>query len=109
MKLRSVAPIEALFTAKWLFLILLVLLVLFQFAALPNSTAKLVVYKLILGIAGAIVGHVVVKALYPYMSLSKMFSNDKVNEMPDAVKLLGACILRGAVMAAVIIGVLLGV
>ena len=109
MKLRSVAPIRALFTAKWLFLMLVVFIVLFQFVAPPNSTVKLAIYKLILGTVGAIIGHIVVKALYPYMSLSKMFAEDKVNEMPDAVKLLGACILRGAVMAAIIIGVLLGV
>jgi hypothetical protein len=109
MKLKRIAPIRAIFTAKWLFIALVVLFILFQYVVLPNSTAKLAVYKLMLGIAGAIVGHIVVKALYPYMSLSKMLEEDKTDEMPDAVKFLGACILRGAVMAAIIIGVLTGI
>jgi hypothetical protein len=86
-----------------------VLYVLFQFIATPQSTARLALYKLMLGIAGAVVGHIVVKSLYPYMSLSTMLAEDKKDEKADAQKFIGACILRGAVMASLILGILLGV
>jgi hypothetical protein len=106
---RKYAIVRAFLTVKWLVVLMFVLYLLFQFVAPPQTTARLALYKLMLGIAAAVVGHIVVKALYPYMSLSTMLAEDKKNETPDAIKFAGACILRGAVMAAVVIGVLLGV
>ena len=107
--MRKYAIIRAFLTVKWLVVLAIVLYLLFQFVATPQSTARLALYKLMLGIAGAGVGHIVVKSLYPYMSLSAMLAEDKKDEGPDAQKFIGACILRGAVMAAIILGVLLGV
>jgi hypothetical protein len=49
------------------------------------------------------------KALHPEMSLSKLLAEDRANELSDSIKLLGILIYRGAIMAAFIIGVLLGV
>jgi len=109
MNLKKYATIRAILTVKWLVLVVLVLLILFQFVAAPNTTIRLALYKMMLGVIGAIVGHIVVKSLYPYMSLSKMLEEDKLNEMPDAIKFIGACLLRGLVMSAIIVGVLLGV
>jgi hypothetical protein len=43
------------------------------------------------------------------MSLSSMLAEDKKDERADAQKFIGACILRGAVMASLILGILLGV
>ena len=107
--MKKYAIVRAFLTVKWLVVLMVVLYLLFQFVAAPQSTARLALYKLMLGIAGAVVGHIVVKALYPYMSLSALLAEDKKDERADASKFIGACILRGAVMAAVIIGVLLGV
>ena len=101
--------VRAFLTAKALIVLMSVLYLLFRFVAVPNSTMALVLYKLVLGIAAAVVGHIVVKALYPYVSISRMLMDDKKNEGPDATKFVGVCILRGAVMAAFILGVLLGV
>ena len=107
--MKKYAIIRAFLIVKWLVLLAIVLYVLFQFVATPQSTVRLALYKLMLGIAGAVVGHIVVKSLYPYMSLSALLAENKKDESADAQKFIGACILRGAVMAAVIVGDLLGV
>jgi hypothetical protein len=107
--MRKYAIIRAFLTVKWLVVLAVVLYLLFAFVAPDRSTAKLALYKLMLGIAAAVIGHIVVKALYPYMSLSAMLAEDKEDEGPDAQKFIGACILRGAVMGSIILGVLLGV
>jgi hypothetical protein len=51
---------------------------------------------------------VAVKSVYD-VSLTKLLENDKSNEIPDALKFLGASFLRAIVMAAFIIGVMLGI
>jgi len=109
MKLKSVAPIRAVFTAKWLFLFLVLLFLFFKFVAIPNTTGQLGLWKLMLGVAAAITGYVTSKALHPEMSLSKLLAEDRANELSDSIKLLGILIYRGAIMAAFIVGVLLGV
>jgi len=50
-----------------------------------------------------VVGHIVVKALYPYMSLSTMLAEDK-KMRAGCSQVYWACILRGTVMAAIILG-----
>ena len=109
MKLKSVAPIRAVFTVKWLFAFLILLFLFFKFVATPNSVGQLGLWKLMLGVAAAIVGYVTSKALHPEMSLSKLLAEDRANELPDSIKLLGILIYRGIIMGAFIIGVLLGV
>jgi len=109
MKLKSFAPIRAVFTAKWLFVFLILLFLFFKFVAVPNSTGQLGLWKLMLGVAAAIAGYVTSKALHPEMSLSKLLAEDRTNELPDSIKLLGILIYRGAIMAAFVIGILLGV
>jgi len=109
MKLKSVAPIRAIFTAKWLFLFLVLLFMFFKFVAIPNTTGQLGLWKLMLGVAAAITGYITSKALHPEMSLSKLLAEDRANELSDSIKLLGILIYRGAIMVAFIIGVLLGV
>jgi len=107
--MRKHAIIRAFLTVKWLVVLAVVLYLLFAFVAPDRSTAKLALYKLMLGIAAAVIGHIVVKALYPYMSVSKLLEEDKHDEKADAIKFVGACILRGTVMAAIIVGCLLGI
>ena len=99
----------ALWRAKWLIAVFIVLILIFQFAAIPNTTGRLVVYKLALAVIGCILGHIIVKELYPYIDLRKLVYPDKEDEHADSVKFLGACLLRGLVMAAIVIGILLGV
>jgi hypothetical protein len=107
--MKKYAIIRAFLTVKWLVVLVVVLYLLFAFIAPDRSTAKLALYKLMLGITAAVIGHIVVKALYPYMSLSVLLAEDKKYEVTDAQKFIGACILRAGVMAAMILGVLLGV
>lgn len=109
MKIKGIAPIRAIFTAKWLFLFLILLFVFFKFIALPNSNIQLGIWKVMLGVTAAIAGYITSKVLHPEMSLSKLLSEDRANELPDSIKLLGILIYRGAIMAAFIVGVLLGV
>jgi len=109
MKLKSFAPIRAVFTTKWLFLFLVLIFLFFRFVVIPNSNAQLGLWKIMLGIAAAIAGYITSKVLHPDMSLSKLLAEDKINELPDAIKLLGVLIYRGVIMAAFIIGILLGV
>jgi len=109
MKIKGIAPIRAIFTAKWLFIFLALLFLFFRFAVVPNSIGQLGLWKLMLGVAAAITGYVTSKALHPEMSLSKLLAEDRANELSDSIKLLGILIYRGAIMAAFIIGVLLGV
>ena len=89
--------------------LVVVFYVVFRAMAAPHSTQALVLYKLGLGILAAVVGHIVVKVLYPYIDIEKMLVDDKKNEGADATKFLAVCILRGVVMAALILGVLLGI
>jgi hypothetical protein len=56
-----------------------------------------------------VVGHVAVKSLYDYISIAKLLDRDQFNELPDSIKFLGACFLRGLVLAAFVIAVLLGI
>jgi len=109
MKLKSIAPIRAVLTAKWLFVFLVLLFLFFKFVAVPNSIGQLGLWKLMLGVAAAITGYITSKALHPEMSLSKLLAEDRANEFPDSIKLLGILIYRGAIMAAFVIGILLGV
>ena len=99
----------ALWRTKWLILLFVVLLLIFQFVSMPNSTGRLVVYKLALAVVGCILGHIIVKELYPYIDLRRLVYPDKEDEHPDAIKFLGACLLRGLVMSAIVVGILLGV
>jgi hypothetical protein len=109
MNLKRFVMVRAVLTSKILIGMIMLLALFFVFIAPNGSTIKLASYKLMLGIAGAVIGHIVVKSLYPYMSLSKLLEEDKKNETADSLKFLGACILRGCVMGALIIGILLGV
>lgn len=109
MKLKNITPIRVIFTIKWLFLFLVLLFIFFKFVAVPNTTGQLGLWKLMLGVAAAITGYVTSKVLHPEMSLSKLLAEDRANELPDSIKLLGVLIYRGAIMAAFIMGVLLGV
>jgi len=109
MILKSFAPIRAVFTAKWLFVFLVLLFLFFRFVAVPNSIGQLGLWKLMLGVAAAITGYITSKALHPEMSLSKLLAEDRANELPDSIKLLGILFYRGVTMAAFIVGVLLGV
>lgn len=93
---------------KWLWLMLLVLGLLYLFAFPQQSTMRLVTYKLFIGVCALLVAHVAVKSIYD-VSLTKLLENDKSNEISDALKFLGASFLRAIVMAAFIIGVLLGI
>ena len=99
----------ALWRTRWLILLLIALVVVFQFVSIPSSTGRLVVYKLVLAVIACVVGHIVVKELYPYIDLRKLVYPDKEDEGADSIKFLGACLLRGIVMAAIVIGILLGV
>lgn len=107
--MRKYGIVTAFFRVRWLIVLLIALYLLFYFVAPARSTPQLALYKLILGVAAAVIGHIVVKELYPYIDLARMVAEDKKDERSDATKFIGACILRGAVMAAVILGVLLGV
>ncbi len=107
--MRRSVIVTAFLRARWLIVLLAVFYLLFHFVAPARSTPQLALYKLMLGIAAAVIGHIVVKQLYPYIDLARMVAEDKKDERPDATKFIGACILRGAVMAAFILGVLLGV
>ena len=89
--------------------LLIALVAIFQFVSIPNSTGRLVVYKLALAVIGCILGHVIVKELYPYIDLKTLVYPDKENEHADSIKFLGACLLRGLVMSAIVVGILLGV
>ena len=109
MKLKSIVPIRAVFTAKWLFVFLIMLFLFFKFVAVPNSIGQLGLWKIMLGVAAAIAGYITSKVLHPDMSLSKLLAEDRANELPDSIKLLGILIYRGAIMAAFIVGILLGV
>jgi len=100
---------RAIWRARWLIILFIVLLLVQSFVTSPNTTGRLMVYKLMLGIIAAVVGHLVVKALYPYIDLRKLLWEDKADEKSDAVKFLGACVLRAFVMAAIIVGVLVGI
>lgn len=108
-KWLNVSFVRAVVKSAWLLLLLVVLMAVFQFAVHPNTNARLLTWKLILGVSAAIVGHWIVKALYPYISISDLLCNDRKDEVPDAIKFFGACVLRGLVMGALIVGVLLGV
>ncbi len=108
MKINNVT-IRSLYTARWLFLLLAVLFIVFQFLTGPKTTAHLGSWKLMLGVAAAIVGYIVGKALHPKMSLSALLESDKEDEFPDAIKLLAVCFYRGVIMLGFIVGVLLGV
>jgi hypothetical protein len=93
---------------KWLWVMLFILGLLYLFAFPQQSTMKLVAYKLFIGVCAFLVAHVAVKSVYD-VSLTKLLENDKSNEIPDALKFLGASFLRAIVMAAFIIGVMLGI
>ena len=108
-KIKSIAPIRAIFTAKWLFLLLGLLFVLFRFVVPLNGNVQLGLWKIMLGVAAATAGYITSKALHPNMSLSKLLEEDKTNELPDAIKLLGVLIYRGFIMAAFVVGILLGI
>lgn len=99
----------AMWRAKWLIAFLILLVLALYFVTEPNSTGRLVVYKLMLAVIAAIAGHMIVKGLYPYIDLKELLYHDKEDEVPDALKFLGACILRAMVMAAAILGILLGI
>jgi hypothetical protein len=109
MKLANITPIRPLFTLKWLFLFLILLFILFKFVAMPNSIGQLGMWKLMLGVAAAIVGYITSKVLHPEMSITALLAEDHPNELPDAIKLLGILIYRGLTMSAFVVGVLLGV
>jgi hypothetical protein len=110
MKLNVKNPtLRSIWRTKWLLVMLIILGLIFYFLAPPNTTMRLVTYKLFIGICALVVGHVAVKSLYDYISLSQLLDRNKFNEMPDAIKFLGACFLRGLVLAAFVIGVLLGI
>jgi predicted ferric reductase len=100
---------RALWRTKWLCLIVSAIGVFYYLVAPPNSTIKLVAYKLFIGLCALIVSHIGVKSLFDYISLSQLFAKDEVNEVPDSIKFLGACILRATIMSAFVIGVLLGI
>jgi hypothetical protein len=80
-----------------------ILAILYYGVLVPNSTAKLVAYKLYIGLWSLIVSYVGTKALFDYISLSKLLREEKYDAF------LGACILRGTVMGAFILGVMLGI
>jgi len=109
MKINISNPtLRAAWRTKWVVLMLLILAGLYLISP-SNSEMKLVVHKLFIGACALIVGHVGVKSLYDYISLSKLLDKDQFNELPDSIKFLGACFLRGLVMAAFILGVMLGI
>lgn len=98
-------------TTRYLVLLLGGLIATFYWLAAPNSTFKLAVYKMILAVMASIVGHFVSKSLFPYVSLSKLMEDveNAQDELAHAVKFAGACVLRGAIMLGILVGVLLGV
>ena len=110
MKLNIKNPtIRSIWRTKWLLAMLIILGLIFYFLAPPNTTMRLVTYKIFIGVCALVVGHVAIKSLYDYISISKLLDKDEFNELPDAVKFLGACFLRGLVLSAFVIGVLLGI
>jgi hypothetical protein len=109
MKFKENSAVKAIVTAKGLFLFLAILFVLFNFVAIPNSTGQLGLWKIMLGVSAAIAGYITSKILHPTMSITKLLAEDKVNETPDAIKLLGVLIYRAAIMSSFVLGILLGV
>lgn len=74
-----------------------------------DSTGRLITYKLLVGVCAFITAHVLTKSFYDYMSLSALLARDKFNEIPDSIKFVGACILRGMVESAFTIGAMLSI
>jgi len=75
---------------------------------LPNNTLKLLLYKINLICVAVVFAHFLRKELYPYLDIEKLLVQNKRNELPDAIKFLGASILIAGLMFAVIWGITSG-
>jgi len=92
---------------KWPLIALALFGLMVQIPYLSN-TPKIVAFKIVLISTGFILAFVFVRGAFPYIHLSDWFADDRKNEIPDALKALGACILVGLVMYACIMGLVAG-
>lgn len=94
--------------ARWAWLMAVILGAVYYVSPI-NSELQLISHKLLTGTLGYIVAHILTKSFYDYASVSKFLEEDKFNEIPDGIKFVGVCIIRGLPEAAFIIGAMLGI
>jgi hypothetical protein len=111
MRLMDRPQVRAFSTSKWVFLILAILLFLFEFAGIQSKDIRLGLWKFMLGFGGGCSGYILGKLLFPNISISSLreeigYGNSATGR---AILFCGACFLRGILIASFIVGVLLGV
>ena len=95
--------VRAVWNSKLLIIVAILLFLLFHYVAPEHSQMKLVFWKLFLAFISSACGYITCRVLFPEVSVSRSWG-DK-----DGTKFLGACILRGTIMSAYVIGCLLGI
>lgn len=100
--------LRAVWRMRWAWLAAIVLVGLYWLFPM-NSVGRLISYKLLVGSCAFTVAHILTKSVYDYISLSTLLKKDEFNEIPDSIKFVGACIIRGMVESAFTLGAMLSI